>query len=68
MRPADDFGWGETIGCGGLIRILLEPVSGELLVNLLVVKASLDRGEAVQLLRTFSDGYSNITYTLWDPR
>lgn len=67
MRPADDFGWGETIGCGGLIRILLEPISGELLVNLLVVKASLDRGEAVQLLRTFSDGYSNITYTLCNP-
>ncbi|WP_261303922.1 XdhC family protein [Paenibacillus andongensis] len=67
MRPADDFGWGETIGCGGLIRILLEPVTGELLVNLLVVKASLDRGEVVQLLRTFSDGYSNITYTLCDP-
>ncbi|KRF39772.1 XdhC family protein [Paenibacillus sp. Soil787] len=67
MRPADDFGWGETIGCGGLIRILLEPVSGELLVNLLAAKASLDRGESVQLLRTFSDGYSNITYTLCDP-
>lgn len=67
MRPADDFGWGETIGCGGLIRILLEPVSGELLVNLLVVKANLDRGETVQLLRTFSDGYSNITYTLCYP-
>ncbi|MCY9695964.1 XdhC family protein [Paenibacillus alginolyticus] len=67
MRPADDFGWGATIGCGGLIRILLEPVSGELLVNLLAVKASLDRGEAVHLLRTFSDGYSNITYTFCDP-
>ncbi|SDO59640.1 xanthine dehydrogenase accessory factor [Paenibacillus sp. yr247] len=64
MRPAEDFGWGETIGCGGLIRILLEPVIGELLVNLLVVKASLDRGEAIQLVRTFSDGYSEITYTL----
>jgi xanthine dehydrogenase accessory factor len=67
MRPADDFGWGETIGCGGLIRILLEPVSGELLVNLLVLKASLDRGEAIQLVRTFSDGYSEIQYALCNP-
>lgn len=66
MRPADDFGWGETIGCGGLIRILLEPVTGELLVNLLVVKARLDRGEAVQFVRTFSEGYSDITYALYD--
>ncbi|UKS26546.1 XdhC family protein [Paenibacillus sp. HWE-109] len=64
MRPADDFGWGETIGCGGLIRILLEPVSGELLVNLLAVKACLDRGEAVQLVREITDGYSGISYTL----
>ncbi|OCT16809.1 hypothetical protein A8709_00350 [Paenibacillus pectinilyticus] len=67
MRPADDFGWGETIGCGGLIRILLEPLSGELLVNLLVIKASLDRGEEMELIRTYTDGYSEIAYTLREP-
>ena len=66
MRPADDFGWGETIGCGGLIRILLEPLSGELLVNLLVVKNRLDRGETVELIRAYTDGYSDITYELRD--
>jgi xanthine dehydrogenase accessory factor len=64
MRPADDFGWGETIGCGGLIRILLEPLSGELLVHLLASKERLDRGEAVEFIRTYTDGYSDITYTL----
>ncbi|NQX71182.1 XdhC family protein [Paenibacillus alba] len=64
MRPADDFGWGETIGCGGLIRILLEPVSGEMLVSLLAVKAFLERGEAVQLVREITDGYSGIAYSL----
>ncbi|NOU69342.1 XdhC/CoxI family protein [Paenibacillus sp. LMG 31461] len=64
MRPADDFGWGETIGCGGLIRILLEPLAGELLVNLLVVKDRLDHGEAVELIRTYTDGYSDISYAL----
>ncbi|NOU99573.1 XdhC family protein [Paenibacillus planticolens] len=66
MRPADDFGWGETIGCGGLIRILLEPVTGELLVHLLAAKAALNRGEAVRLVRTFIEGYSDIRYSLCD--
>lgn len=64
MRPADDFGWGETIGCGGLIRVLLEPLAGELLVNLLIVKNGLDRGESVELIRTYTDGYLDIRYTL----
>ncbi|WNR45065.1 XdhC family protein [Paenibacillus roseipurpureus] len=64
MRPADDFGWGETIGCGGLIRILLEPLSGELLVHLLAIKACLDRGEAVDLVRSYTDGYTAISYSL----
>jgi xanthine dehydrogenase accessory factor len=64
MRPADDFGWGETIGCGGVLRILLEPVVGELLVNLLAIKASLDRGEAMMLTRRFADAYSAIAYEL----
>jgi xanthine dehydrogenase accessory factor len=64
MRPADDFGWGETIGCGGLIRILLEPVTGELLVHLLTAKAAVDRGEVVQLTRSFTEGYSHTQYKL----
>ncbi|MBA2943635.1 XdhC family protein [Paenibacillus sp. CGMCC 1.16610] len=64
MRPADDFGWGETIGCGGLIRILLEPVTGELLVYLLTAKAAVDRGEVIVLTRSFAEGYSDIQYKL----
>jgi xanthine dehydrogenase accessory factor len=67
MRPADDFGWGETVGCGGLIRILLEPLEGELLIHLLVLKERLDRGEAMEFVRTYTDGYSEITYTLRSP-
>lgn len=64
MRPADDFGWGETIGCGGLIRILLEPLEGELLIHLLVLKERLDRGDVMEFVRTYTDGYSEITYAL----
>lgn len=64
MRPADDFGWGETIGCGGLIRILLEPVTGELRVHLLTAKAAVDRGEVIQLTRSFVEGYSDTQYKL----
>ncbi|MCY9661045.1 XdhC family protein [Paenibacillus chondroitinus] len=64
MRPADDFGWGETIGCGGLIRILLEPVTCELLVYLLTAKAAVDRGEAIRLTRSFAEGYTDIQYNL----
>lgn len=47
-----------------MIRILLEPLAGELLVNLLVVKNRLDRCEAVELIRTYTDGYSEIRYAL----
>ncbi|MBD0383360.1 XdhC family protein [Paenibacillus sedimenti] len=62
MRPADDFGWGESIGCGGLLRILLEPVTGALLVSLLAIKARVDCGEEMELTRTFSDSYATIDY------
>ena len=47
-----------------MIRILLEPLAGELLVYLLALKASLDRGETVALVRTYSDGYTAISYSL----
>ncbi|MFM9279623.1 XdhC family protein [Paenibacillus jiagnxiensis] len=30
MRPEDDLSWGENIGCGGLLHIVLEPVTGKL--------------------------------------
>jgi len=64
MRPADDFGWGDTIGCGGLIRILLEPVAGELLVNLRTIKAALDQGLSLLLTRMYSAVDATVAYTL----
>ncbi|MEW9701892.1 XdhC family protein [Paenibacillus sp. SI8] len=65
MRPSDDFGWGETIGCGGLLRILLEPVAGALKDKLLSVKAGVDNGAAVGLARSFADSYATIRYELF---
>ncbi|MCR2805508.1 XdhC family protein [Paenibacillus soyae] len=51
MRPADDLSWGEHIGCGGLIRVLLEPVSGELLSRLRIACERMDAGAPVLLIR-----------------
>ncbi|MFC5452228.1 XdhC family protein [Paenibacillus aestuarii] len=64
MRPADDFGWGDTIGCGGLIRILLEPVAGELLVNMRTIKAALDLGLSLLLTRLYSAVDATVDYSL----
>lgn len=51
MRPEDDLSWGEHIGCGGLIRVLMEPVAGELLAALREARDRLDAGSAVWLIR-----------------
>ncbi|AEI41776.1 XdhC family protein [Paenibacillus mucilaginosus] len=64
MRPADDFSWGEAIGCGGMIRVLLEPVHGMLLHVLLEVKRRLDRGQEAGLLRSFVSSYTQAEYKL----
>ncbi|HZG83973.1 XdhC family protein [Paenibacillus sp.] len=51
MRDGDDFGWGEAIGCGGRIDVLLEPVSGPLRELLLEAAKRVARGERTTLLR-----------------
>jgi len=51
MRDGDDFGWGEAVGCGGRIDVLLEPVSGPLRELLLEAAARVARGERATLLR-----------------
>lgn len=38
MLSPDDLSWGETVGCGGKIKVVLEPVQGEL--QELLVQAS----------------------------
>ena len=51
MRAEEDAVWGEAVGCGGAIRILLEPVGEELRALLMETHASLSAGEAVRLSR-----------------
>ncbi|MGO4530192.1 XdhC family protein [Paenibacillus sp. 2TAF8] len=62
MRPEDDFSWGETIGCGGLVIVLLEPVCGELQYIMQQMKQCFDAGSAITLIRSFDEGYSEVTY------
>ncbi|WP_310550820.1 XdhC family protein [Paenibacillus glufosinatiresistens] len=59
MTSPDDFSWGEATGCGGKIRIVLEPVSGTLRELLLEAGEALEAGKSATLLRTRSGrGYS----------
>ncbi|UOK61456.1 XdhC family protein [Paenibacillus sp. OVF10] len=62
MRPEDDLSWGETIGCGGLVVVLLEPVCGELRYTLQKMYECFQSGAATALTRTFQDDYTRVQY------
>ncbi|NMI05317.1 XdhC family protein [Paenibacillus sp. SZ31] len=62
MRPEDDLSWGETIGCGGLVVVLLEPVCGELRDTLQKMHECLQSGATTALTRTFQDDYTKVEY------
>ncbi|WP_408891906.1 XdhC family protein [Paenibacillus taichungensis] len=64
MRPEDDLSWGETIGCGGLIIVLLEPVCVELRSIMSHMHAYFQCGSAVVLTRSFNDQYTEIHYVI----
>ncbi|ACT01961.1 XdhC family protein [Paenibacillus sp. JDR-2] len=51
MDPDDDPIWGEAVGCGGVIRVLLEPIAGSLRAILTDALDLLDSGREVQLVR-----------------
>ncbi len=55
MTSADDFSWGEAIGCGGKITILLEPVAGPLLIALTKADELLENGCSVLFTRHMDD-------------
>ncbi|WP_433744027.1 XdhC family protein [Paenibacillus amylolyticus] len=62
MRPEDDLSWGETIGCGGLVVVLLEPVCGELRYTLQKMHDCFQSGAATALIRTFQDDHTRVEY------
>ncbi|MFD1888481.1 XdhC family protein [Paenibacillus wenxiniae] len=64
MRPKDDLSWGENIGCGGLLHILLEPIRGELLALMSNIYTQLGHGEVVRLTRCFRNEGERVQYSL----
>ncbi|TFE24993.1 XdhC family protein [Cohnella luojiensis] len=51
MRPEEDAIWGEAIGCGGVIRILLEPMGDQCLNSLAEAYHSVSAGAEVEMIR-----------------
>ncbi|WP_336785920.1 XdhC family protein [Paenibacillus sp. MMO-177] len=51
MDPEDDPIWGEAVGCGGVIRVLLEPIEGALRGILMDALDLLDAGKEVRFMR-----------------
>lgn len=51
MLSPDDLSWGETVGCGGKIKVVLEPVQGKLYELLVQVNDRLAAGENLNLFR-----------------
>ncbi|WP_231594349.1 XdhC family protein [Paenibacillus algorifonticola] len=64
MQPEEDIMWGDTIGCGGIIHVLLEPVTTTLREHLLQARMRLRTGETVFLNRSWSKGGDSICYEL----
>ncbi|MGO4538323.1 XdhC family protein [Paenibacillus sp. 2TAB19] len=62
MNPEEDAIWGEALGCGGEIRVLLEPVTGLLRELLIEAAAIVGGGRSVTLERRLV--HSDITYRI----
>ncbi|CAM2901080.1 XdhC family protein [Paenibacillus sediminis] len=67
MRPVDDLSWGENIGCGGLLHILLEPVAGAFRELLLQMYRLLEAGRRVVLSRSYPSSGMAIQYHMSAP-
>lgn len=56
MRSSDDFSWGEAVGCGGKIKVVLEPVRGDLRRLLAEASTQMDGGKSLLLRRSRTPG------------
>lgn len=64
LNSDEDIIWGDAIGCGGKVRLLLEPVNGRLRSLLLEAKEKNDAGKSVKLVRSWNE--QQISYSLVD--
>jgi xanthine dehydrogenase accessory factor len=55
MRPEEDAVWGEAIGCGGVLRILLEPLQGHSITLLAKASFEVEAGAEVVFIRYLID-------------
>lgn len=58
LRSTDDLGWGQGMGCNGVLTILLEPITKKLRKELLFVKNTLESGLSVRHEKEF---YEDLT-------
>jgi xanthine dehydrogenase accessory factor len=65
FRSEDDLMWGEHVGCGGEVRVLLESMSGSLLEHVQEGLKRLDEGKAVALARWISRNPMHVKYRLF---
>ncbi|CAM4386499.1 XdhC family protein [Paenibacillus tarimensis] len=64
MDPVEDALWGEAVGCGGALTVLLEPVAGELHSRLQRAFDVVSKGVPVRLMRRSSEQAGDICYSL----
>lgn len=64
MRSPDDYSWGEAVGCGGKITVVLEPVQGELRRLFAEMYERMEAGESLVLLREAAVGAGRYQYRL----
>lgn len=63
LRSTDDYGWGQGMGCNGVMKILLEPITDSLKHDLLNLRTALENGQSVFHKKEFSKDYTLKNYS-----